>query len=81
MSGQKCCSGNAEGRGDDASSHAFSEECDDWRTDDHRFRELLSGARCTPEKGYIADCTQRNECARADLMECGLLLLVERVQQ
>ena len=51
------------------------------RTDDHRFRELLSGARCTPEKGYIADGTQRNECARADLMECGLLLLVERVQQ
>ena len=39
-------------------------------TDDHRFRELLSGARCTtPEKGYTADCTQRNECARADLMD------------
>ena len=34
------------------------------RTDDHRFRELLSGALCTPEKGYTADCTQRNECAR-----------------
>ena len=51
------------------------------RTDDHRFRELLSGARCTPEKGYTADCTKRNECARADLNECGLLLLVERVQQ
>ena len=32
--------------------------------DDHRFRELLSGARCTPEKGYVADGTQTERLRR-----------------